>query len=454
MRSSQVKGSSKRGTSDSGSDSSVQDSDEDEDSDDDDSEEDDVGRMIASGDDENEIHDDENEDIDDSGSGEDEDFEEDDDGDDEDGFENAYNDGDDDDDDDVNDQEISGLQWKDGMKSRASSAFMERLTGASKSTDWMKKVYGDNWMSSGGHHDDFTAADEDDSGDDKDDDDDDLFQLNSVVMQSRQAKYDRINAVDSCRAKISQSIIDRWSSALRINDDNSKSDSDDGRSDQNEDEEAIRSAKLLMHNIRNKFVTGDWSEANKVRETLDDDNDESEYGDFEDLETGEKFSSSSRRKKEQDGSDSEESNDDEGGFDYGSDEGGSDSNSEVDSEVENDEIDRKLREENMKKKASQKESFDKEYDETKQMSAKEKSDLDAEEAAALEAIKKKYEEQRERNRREFGEDGEQVRFQYEGFRQGIYVRILIQKVPMEFTESFRSETPIILGGHNFLKIFY
>lgn len=379
--------------------------------------------------------------VDDSGSGEDDDFDQE--GEDEVEYDDTYDHSDDDDYDikDYADTEYdgSGLQWKQGMKNKASNAFLDRLASSSKSEDLMTKVYGKNWMTSGGHHDDYRAEDDNIMDDDRDEDDD-LFQLNSVVTQSRQAKYDRINALDSNRAKISQNIIDRWSLALKIKSRSEEESTNDDYDEEEEDKEDVLEAKLLLYNIRNKFVTGDWSKANKVQDSLDDEG--SEYGDFEDLETGKKYSGKAKMRE---GSDAENSDEE---FDYGSDENDSDEDDEedVDSEAENDDIDRKLREENMKRKAVQKESFDKEYDESKQISAKDKADLDAEEAAALEAIKKKYEEQQERNRKEFGEDGEQTRFQYEGYRQGIYVRVLIQNVPMEFTESFRSETPIVLGG--------
>jgi len=33
-----------------------------------------------------------------------------------------------------------------------------------------------------------------------------------------------------------------------------------------------------------------------------------------------------------------------------------------------------------------------------------------------------------------------------GFEQGTYVRVLIRRVPREFTTNFRPQTPVILGG--------
>lgn len=52
----------------------------------------------------------------------------------------------------------------------------------------------------------------------------------------------------------------------------------------------------LIQSIRDRFVTGDWSKAARRGHATDDadgaeDDDESNYGDFEDLETGEVFNS-------------------------------------------------------------------------------------------------------------------------------------------------------------------
>jgi len=33
-----------------------------------------------------------------------------------------------------------------------------------------------------------------------------------------------------------------------------------------------------------------------------------------------------------------------------------------------------------------------------------------------------------------------------GYRQGLYVRILLKRVPQEFTANFRAQIPVVLGG--------
>lgn len=42
--------------------------------------------------------------------------------------------------------------------------------------------------------------------------------------------------------------------------------------------------------------------------------------------------------------------------------------------------------------------------------------------------------------------GEQARIAHEGYRSGLYVRILIKNVPMEFAANFQPSLPVILGG--------
>jgi ribosome biogenesis protein BMS1 len=117
-------------------------------------------------------------------------------------------------------------------------------------------------------------------------------------------------------------------------------------------------------------------------------------------------------------------------------------------EASNDAIDKQLREQNALKKSSAKSQFDLEYDGGKQAA----DDGDGDEEEGMEdgeyvaAQRRLQEELRARNRMEFGEDGEQARLQLEGFRQGIYVRMVLRRVPVEFTASFRPQNPVIVGG--------
>lgn len=52
----------------------------------------------------------------------------------------------------------------------------------------------------------------------------------------------------------------------------------------------------------------------------------------------------------------------------------------------------------------------------------------------LKTQRRLQEEARERNRSEFGEEGEAARLRLEGFRAGLYVRLILKKVPVEFVK--------------------
>lgn len=64
----------------------------------------------------------------------------------------------------------------------------------------------------------------------------------------------------------------------------------------------------------------------------------------------------------------------------------------------------------------------------------------------VKAAQRRNEVQYERNRREFGEEGELARNRYEGFRQGLYVRMHVKGVPVEFLQCFNASRPVIVGG--------
>jgi hypothetical protein len=62
----------------------------------------------------------------------------------------------------------------------------------------------------------------------------------------------------------------------------------------------------------------------------------------------------------------------------------------------------------------------------------------------LETQRRLQEEARERNRSEFGEEGEAARLRLEGFRAGLYVRLVLKSVPVEFIKvrpTFQSMVP-------------
>jgi ribosome biogenesis protein BMS1 len=161
----------------------------------------------------------------------------------------------------------------------------------------------------------------------------------------------------------------------------------------------------LIERIRNRFVTGNWEK----------ESDGEKFDDFEDLETGEKYGPNGEV---------EESDDD------GETEGMTDA---------------ELREYNAKRKASQKDEFDVDYDENKKSNTSKPSDEKAE-SEYVEALKREKEARLKRNQEEFGADGEASRVRYEGFRQGIYCRVRIDGIPAEFIQSFNPMMPLVIGG--------
>lgn len=160
-----------------------------------------------------------------------------------------------------------------------------------------------------------------------------------------------------------------------------------------------------IEELRRRFITGGWGKDGEEGGEGEEGDDGEVYGDFEDLETGETFTGSRKLDKE-------------------------------DEEIRR-----------LAAKAELKAKFDEEYENKKLGGKGEEEEEEADEdAEALELAKKMREEQAARNREEFGEEGEGARLRYEGFRQGLYVRIVIKAVPAEFSQHFRPHVPVVLGG--------
>jgi len=146
--------------------------------------------------------------------------------------------------------------------------------------------------------------------------------------------------------------------------------------------------------IRDCFVTGKWEKEKDAEnllaedDALNDDDDEL-FGDFEDLETGEK------------------------------------------NEVEEEKTEENLRE----KKAKLKSKFDEEFDQSK--------DGDS---TYLDELKKEVEIQSKLNRSEFEDLPDELRVLYEGFRPGMYVRCELTEIPCELVTNFDPNYILILGG--------
>ena len=191
-------------------------------------------------------------------------------------------------------------------------------------------------------------------------------------------------------------------------------------------EKMLERIEFLKDKIADCFVTGDWGDEDATRLLKEDDmfDDEELFGDFEDLEGG--------------GDSAFES---EGGAE-GSAEDDGDSDDEMasekeDAEPEGDPVEeaKTAKQKAWEKKMKLKEAFNREYDD--------KGDPTA---SFYEQWKKEAEEVTNRNKQAFADLPEDVRVEFEGFRQGLYVRIEIENVPCELINNFEPKHPIIIGG--------
>ena len=190
--------------------------------------------------------------------------------------------------------------------------------------------------------------------------------------------------------------------------------------------------------LRNRFVTGDWSAAadrSAARPKADGEEDSDEdgdvYGDFEDLETGEKFEGG--RKTGGDGDGSEEEEEEEDGEDAGE---GSD---------EEDEEERRRRE-----KIAKKEAFMTDGDgkgKKKGGFGRGADGVDEEEPASyFDLVKNEMQDQMARTRRELDAMPEATREALEGYRPGAYLRLVLRGVPHEWVDNFDPTRPLLVGG--------
>lgn len=163
-----------------------------------------------------------------------------------------------------------------------------------------------------------------------------------------------------------------------------------------------------MHNsIKDCFVTGEWKESENAQTLLKMDDEGDLYGDFEDLESGKKFST-----------DSKEENMDE---------------VDEDTVPKVEDKEKSAKEKLIEKKRRLKEMFDAEYDE--------KGNGDH-----FDSLKTEMSQQAQLNRAEFEGLDDETRVQYEGFRPGMYVRMEFSDFPCEFITNFNATYPVIVGG--------
>lgn len=189
--------------------------------------------------------------------------------------------------------------------------------------------------------------------------------------------------------------------------------------------------------VKDCFVTGKWRASEDAEELLrlddmsDADSDEV-YGDFEDLETGEKHAGKTTTKAATTaGADA----DAEAATGDGA---AGDAKKRPHSRVEQSNLNRT---ELMAKKMKLKAQFDSEYDNTDEGRI-------TGDHQYYEELKAEANKQAELNKSIFAGLDDDLRIQLEGHRAGMYVRIGFKNVPCEFVQHFDATYPILIGSLN------
>ncbi|XP_012252661.2 ribosome biogenesis protein BMS1 homolog [Athalia rosae] len=270
----------------------------------------------------------------------------------------------DDDDDDAEEEEDkedkeeeNELQWKSNLTEKASTAFTNRKKSRA---NIMKIVYGT-----------FDKS---------------LAEENEVASENENEEQDIGGIFHIVRKQQTKKIEER---ELR------------------NQEESVFYSKELTHDwllddnkplLINRFVTGKWKGSEDAAELLklDDLEDNEElYGDFEDLETGEKHQSDAP--KEMTTNEAEE------------------------------------RRNLIEKKRKLKEKFDSEYDK-------------GDDKSYYDELKSEVDRQAQLNKSEFEGIADDVRVQLEGYRPGMYIRVELDSVPCELLTNLDPTYPLIVGG--------
>uniref|UniRef100_A0A158R696 Bms1-type G domain-containing protein n=1 Tax=Syphacia muris TaxID=451379 RepID=A0A158R696_9BILA len=179
------------------------------------------------------------------------------------------------------------------------------------------------------------------------------------------------------------------------------------------------SSDIARQTLTDLFVTGKWEKDDIELQTKDDDNMEDDSADADsgmDSDVGGSGTDSDENFQDEINS-NEDFNDEE-----------QSDNKESNANKEGDDVERKRR---FEAKVKLKQHFNAEYDETNNHYT---------------MLKEALEQQSELNKSEFENMDENVRHMLEGFRPGIYVRLELESVPVEFVENFNPIKPYIVGG--------
>uniref|UniRef100_A0A182K1Y3 Bms1-type G domain-containing protein n=1 Tax=Anopheles christyi TaxID=43041 RepID=A0A182K1Y3_9DIPT len=297
------------------------------------------------------------------------------------------------------------MSWKHGLAARARKDYLERLA---TNKNLMKIVYG---VFSKFHkrQQEKAAADAEEA---ESEDDGLLGGIFKSVTQRQEElqKKKSVQDVDEC------SFFEEYGDGIR-----------DWTSEENKDL------------IRNCFVTGKWKASEDAEELLklDDmsDGDSDVYGDFEDLETGEKHESAAKGAKK-------------GEEEPGGDEEAKEKGDEKTLKRKVTRIEEKnmSRTELMAKKMKLKAKFDSEYDNPEKDDQHIEGDHQYYEMLKADALR-----QSELNKKEFANLDEDVRLNIEGHRAGLYVRMSFKNISAEFVEHFDPAYPVLIGGLNMVE---
>ncbi|KAF9386636.1 Glycoside hydrolase 2 (Mannanase, beta-galactosidase) [Podila verticillata] len=294
---------------------------------------------------------------------------------------------------DEDEDEDNALRWKSDLMAKAESVFNSR-----RRPNLMRLIYGDrkytpeqivNGDIEEGPLKLKEDGDEEDSdegfgtgpgtGGEDNDDDEDFLTLKKEDSDTIVAQM-----IDSCKSTIAFTDLDVWENPE------------------------------IKESIRDRFITGSLDVPGAAGAGGDD---EEAFGDFEDLETGEKVEGA-------DGDDDDEDEDE--------DEDGSNKKKKPAGEKSYEDM---TRDEIAAKKEQLKKKFEAEY-----------GDEDEDKKDFYDEIKGDMAKQQQINEAEFEDDDPTTRAMVEGFRPGTYVRILLKDMPCEFIQHFQPEYPIIMGG--------
>ncbi|KAL6194280.1 hypothetical protein ACLB2K_035364 [Fragaria x ananassa] len=267
-------------------------------------------------------------------------------------------------------------KWKESLAER---------TFSRQTTNLMQLVYGKSLSVS------TKANEEQDSSADEESDGEDFFKPKGDEIKKHTVEVGKYNVEDS--SKFTNPSIKNWND------------------------------KKLIEVVRNRFVTGDWSKAAKRNQdpaTFENEEEDAIFGDFEDLETGEKHDGYNANDT------SKVANKKKAGLD---------------------EEERRL------KKLALRAKFDAQYDDP-DTSEGEPDDTQvsqfgrdrAKESSYVDKLKEEIELRKQMNIAELNDLDEGTRLEVEGFQTGTYLRLEVHDVPYEMYEYFHPCHPILVGG--------